>query len=211
MQAAFALPWPMLPNTAPAGTRSVEPAVCGRVDVWSASVSPGAVAPGAEGPDNLLPYTGQHVAGLCNQAMANCAKTALADACSKILPALLFACACVHSTAASNAHAAWTSRTTSARAPAARAHRTGDGSYVPCSGTLLLYAMPKLLHDATSFDLLPPGVELDMTTLRADVACCVCVDERKVGNNPSRIVEGMWLGAELQTRGGPVEQTTKWY
>ena len=43
-------------------------------------------------------------------------------------------------------------------------HRTGDGSYVPCSGTLLLYAMPKLLHDATSFDLLLPSVELDKAT-----------------------------------------------
>ena len=58
-------------------------------------------------------------------------------------------------------------------------HRTGDGSCVPCSGTLVPYAMPKLLHDATSFDLLPPGVELDISTLRADVAYCVRVDQRQ--------------------------------
>ena len=89
-------------------------------------------------------------------------------------------------------------------------HRTGDGSYMPCSGTLLPYTMPKLLHDATSFDLLPPGVELDISTLRADVAHCVRVDEREVGNNPLRIVEGMWLGAELQTWGGPVQHATKY-
>jgi len=89
-------------------------------------------------------------------------------------------------------------------------HRTGDGSYMPCSGTLLPYAMPKLLHNAASFDLLPPGVELDKATLRADVAYCVRVDEREVGNNPSRIVEGTWLGAELQTWGGPVQQTTRY-
>ena len=36
------------------------------------------------------------------------------------------------------------------------------------------------------------------------------VDEREVGNNPSRIVEGTWLSAELQTWGGPVQQTTEY-
>ena len=49
-------------------------------------------------------------------------------------------------------------------------HRAGDGSYAPCSGTLLPYAMPMLLHNAAGFRLLPPGVELEKTTLCADVA-----------------------------------------
>ena len=55
----------------------------------------------------------------------------------------------------------------------------------------------KLLHDATDFSLLPPGVELDMATLRVDMAYRVRVDERKVGTRVSEVVEGTWLGAEL--------------
>ena len=66
--------------------------------------------------------------------------------------------------------------------------------------------MLKLLHDVTSFDLLPPGVELDRTTLRVDVAYCVHVNTREVdcsyvktlhGCASLHIVEGMWLSAEL--------------
>ena len=71
MQAAFTLLRPMLPAMAPAGTTLVEPAACSGVGVQSASVGPGAVASGAEGPHNLLPCMGQHVASLCNQAVAN--------------------------------------------------------------------------------------------------------------------------------------------
>ena len=76
-------------------------------------------------------------------------------------------------------------------------HRTGDGSYVPCSGTLLPYAMPKLLHDATGFDLLLPGVELDKATIRGGVLYCVHVDVCEEGCGPPHIVEGAWLSAEL--------------
>ena len=68
MQAAFMLPQPMLLATAWAGMASVEPAACSGVDVQSASVSPGVVASGAEGLHNLLPYTGRHVASLCDHA-----------------------------------------------------------------------------------------------------------------------------------------------
>ena len=91
-------------------------------------------------------------------------------------------------------------------------HRTGNGSYMPCGGTLLPCAMPKLLHDATSFDLLPPGVELDKVTLRANVAYCVRVvevmDPTISHNRQRRVVEGTWLGAELLARGGPVDNST---
>ena len=200
--------WPMLPATAAAGTTSVEPAACSRVSVQSTSVSPGAVAPGAEGPGKLLPYTGQHVAGLCSQAVAKCEWTAFASACGMVLCALLFVCTCMqyccvkcscsvdimHNVGECQLHE----------------HRTGDSSYVPCSGTLLLYAMLKLLHDVISFDLLLPSVKLDMTTLCADVAYCMCVDEHEVGNNPSCIVKGTWLSAELQTWSSLVKHTTKY-
>ena len=168
---------------------------------------PGVVVPHAEGPGNLLHYTGQHVAGLCSQAVANRERTASASAGGKVLLALPFARACVQYRCVKCSRSVDVAPTSAAPA---HEHRTGDGSNVPCSGTLLPYAMPKLLHDATSFDLLPPGVELNKATLRADVACCVRVDERKVGNNPSRVVEGAWLGAELQTWGGLVEHTTKY-
>ena len=91
-------------------------------------------------------------------------------------------------------------------------HRTGDGSYMPCSGTLLPYAVPKLLHNAASFNLLPPSVELNKTTLRADVAYCVHIDELKDPDIPCgkwrRIVKGMWLGAELLMWGSPVDNST---
>ena len=70
MQAVFTLPQPMLPAAALAGTTSVKPVAC-RVGVQSASAHPGAVVPGVEGLPNLAPHTGQHVAGLCHQAVAN--------------------------------------------------------------------------------------------------------------------------------------------
>ena len=95
-------------------------------------------------------------------------------------------------------------------------HRTGDGSYTPCSGTLfkLPYAMPKLMHNAVDFSLLPPGVELDMTTISADVVYRVRVDELKNHNSSCdrrrRIVEGTWLGAELLTWGGPMDNITEY-
>ena len=57
--------------------------------------------------------------------------------------------------------------------------------------------MLKLLHDATGFDLLPPGVELDKATLRSDVAYCVRVDTREEGCGARNVVEGTWLGAGL--------------
>ena len=95
MQATFMLLQPMLPAMALAGMMSVEPAACSRVSVQLASVSPGAVVPGAEGLDNLLPYTGQHVAGLCNQAVANREQAAFTSAIGKVLLALQFACACM--------------------------------------------------------------------------------------------------------------------
>ena len=76
-------------------------------------------------------------------------------------------------------------------------HRTGDGSYVPCSGTLLPYAMPKLLHDATAFDLLPPSVELNKMTICGGMLYCVHVDMHEEGCGLPHIVEGMWLSAEL--------------
>ena len=66
MQAAFMLPQPMLPAMALAGMTLVEPAACSRVSMQSASAHPGAVVPGVEGPPNLAPYTGQHLAGLCH-------------------------------------------------------------------------------------------------------------------------------------------------
>ena len=96
-------------------------------------------------------------------------------------------------------------------------HRTGDGSYMPCSGTLLPYAMLKLLHNAASFDLLPPGVKLDKMTLRADVAYCVRIDEVADPDLPidrkQCIVEGTWLSAELQMWGSTPQfqqHTTKY-
>ena len=76
--------------------------------------------------------------------------------------------------------------------------------------TLLLYAMLKLLHDATSFDLLLPGIKLDKATLHADVAYCVHIDE--VADPTCRpkqcAVEGTWLSTELLTWGGLVHHTT---
>ena len=54
-------------------------------------------------------------------------------------------------------------------------HRTGDSSYTPCNGTLLLYAMPKLKHNVVDFSLLLPSVKLDMTTISADMAFHMCV------------------------------------
>ena len=208
MQAAFTLPRPMLPNTT-ASTRPVEPAACNGVDVQLASAKPGAVAPGTEGPHNLLPHTGQHAAGLCDQAVANRAARASASAQGKGLLAFPFPRACVQYRCVECSCSVDVAHNFSGCMP--QEHRTGDGSYVPCSGTLLPYAMPKLLHDATSFDLLPPGVELDKTTLRADVAYCVRVDELTNTNiscnRQQRVVEGTWLGAELLAWGGPVDNT----
>ena len=85
MQAAFTLPHPMLPGTVPVCGESVEPAECSTVGMQSASASPCAVAPGAEGPPNLAPCMGQHVAGLCNQAKANQAARELGQ-CALSLP-----------------------------------------------------------------------------------------------------------------------------
>ena len=197
MQAAFTLPRPMLPATAPAGTTSIKPAACSEVGVQSASASPGVVVSDAEGPHNLLPYTGQHVAGLCNQAVPNRRQ-------SKLGLSVPFPRACVQYRCVKCSRSVDVAHNFGERTP--QEHRTGDGSYVPCSGTFLPYVMPKLLHDATSFDLLPPGVKLDKTTLRVDVAYCVRVDARKNGYSYAQvqegragphIVEGMWLGAEL--------------
>ena len=93
-------------------------------------------------------------------------------------------------------------------------HRTGDGSYMPCSSTLLLYAMPKLLHNAASFDLLLPGVKLNKMTLRADVAYCMRANKLKDPDISCskwwRIVEGTWLSTELLMWGGPVDDSTKY-
>ena len=95
MQAVFTLPWPMLLAMAQAGTTSVELAACSRVSVQSVSASPGAVAPGAEGLCNLLPYTGRHIASLCDQAVANHKAHAYASAHNMELLESLFPCACV--------------------------------------------------------------------------------------------------------------------
>ena len=149
----------------------------------SASASPGAVAPGAEGPRNLLPYTGRHVAGLCDQAVANREAHAAADARDMVLLESPFPRACVQYRCVECSRSVDVAHNFGERMP--HEHRTGDGSYMPCSGTLLPYAMPKLLHNAASFDLLPPGVELDKTTLRADVAYCVRVDELEDPNSPA--------------------------
>ena len=88
MQATFMLPQPMLLAMARAGMTAVKPAVCSRVSVQLATVSPGAVVPGAEGLHNLLPYTGQHVASLCSQAVPD-------QQHSKLGLDVLFLCACV--------------------------------------------------------------------------------------------------------------------
>ena len=58
--------------------------------------------------------------------------------------------------------------------------------------------MPKLLHDATDFDLLPPGVELDKATIRGDMLYCVRVDEREEDVRPR--------GEGAEGRGGGVNQ-----
>ena len=107
-------------------------------------------------------------------------------------------------------------------------HRTGDSSYAPCSGTLLLYyAIPKLTHNAVDFSLLPPGVKLDMTTISADVAHRVCVKahEQTFASAPqvafssapalvlgvAHVVEGTWLSAKLLAWGGPSVENTRTY
>ena len=63
--------------------------------------------------------------------------------------------------------------------------------------------MLKLLHDATSFDLLPPTVKLSKTILHAGVAYCMCIGEVTDSdishNHQWCIVKGMWLGAEQLT------------
>ena len=168
------------------------------------------VAPGAEGLCNLLPYTGRHIASLCNQAIANREVHAATDACDMVLLESLFPCACVQYRCVKCSRSMDVAHNFGERMP--HKHRTGDGSYMPCSSTLLPYAMWKLLHNAASFDLLPPGVELDKTTLRADVAYCVRVDELTDPNIScgrwQRTVEGTWLGAELLTWGSPVDNST---
>ena len=146
-----------------AGTRSVEPAACNGVNVQLASAKPGAVAPGAEGLHNLLPLTGQHVAGLCNQAMANCAHADSSGHGKLNRELLLFQCTCVQYRCVECSRSVDIAHNFGERM--LQEHRTGDGRYAPCNGTLLLYAMLKLSHDATDFSLLLPGVELNMVTL----------------------------------------------
>ena len=115
-----------------------------------------------------------------------------------------FPCACVQYRCVKCSHSVDVTHNFGEHTP--QEHKTGDGSYVPCSGTLLLYTMPKLLQDATSFDLLPPGVELDKTTLRVNMAYCVRVDacedsysytQVRTGRAGPHIVKGAWLSAEL--------------
>jgi hypothetical protein len=217
----------MLPATAPAGTTSIEPAACSGVGVQSVSASPGAVAPGAEGPRNLLPYTGRHVAGLCDQAIANREAHAAADAHDMVLLEPPFPRACVQYRCIECSRSVDVAHSFGERTP--QEHRTGDGSYAPCSGTLLPYAMPKLTHNAVDFSLLPPGVELDLTTISADVAYRVRVEAREqtftssselsysCGAKPAlvlgvaNVVEGTWLGAELLAWSGPSMQNTATY
>ena len=128
-----------------------------------ASAKPGAVVPGAEGLHNLLPLTGQHVAGLCNQAMANCACADSGGHGKLNRELLLFQHMCVQYHCIKCSCSVDVTHNFGEHTP--QEHRMGNGSYAPCNGTLLPYAMPKLLHDATDFSLLPPGVELNMATL----------------------------------------------
>ena len=99
----------LLITTAAAGTRSVKPAVCNRVNMQLVSAKPGVV-----GPHNLLPHTGQHAAGLCNQAMANCMCMFSNKSSNLIKELLLFECVCVCSITVLSAHTVWMSHTTSA-------------------------------------------------------------------------------------------------
>ena len=191
MQAAFTLPRPMLPSTT-ANTRSVKPA---ERDVQLASAKPGAVVPGAEGLHNLLPHTGQHVAGLCDQAMANCARVVFDKNGNLIKELLPFERVCVQYRCVECSRSVDVAHNFGEHTP--QEHRTGDSIYAPCNGTLLLYAMPKLLHDATDFSLLLPGVELNMATLCVNMAYYMRVDEREVSTRVSEVVEGTWLGDEL--------------
>ena len=102
----------------------------------------------------MLPCTDQHVAGLCNQAVPNRRH-------SKLRLDVPFPRECVQYRCVECSRSVDVAHNFGERT--LQEHRTGDGSYVPCSGTLLPYAMPKLLHDATGFDLLPPGTPSDGT------------------------------------------------
>ena len=209
MQAAFTLPQPMLPATATAGTTSVGPAACSRVSMQSVSASPGAVAPGAEGLCNLLPYTGQHIASLCSQAVTNHKAHAAADAHNMVLLESLFPHACMQCHCVKCLCSVDVTHNFSKCM--LHEHRTGDGSYMPCSSTLQLYAMLKLLHNVASFDLLQPSVELNKMTLHADVAYCMHINELEDSCNRQQcIVEGTWLSTELLTWGGPVDNSTRY-
>ena len=149
------------------------------------------------------------MAGLCHQAAANCACVVHDEDSSLIKELLLFERACMQYRCLECSRSVDVAHNFGERTP--QEHRTGDGSYTPCSGTLLLYAMLKLTHNAVDFSLLPPGVELDLTTISADVAYRVCVEAREqhftssselsfsLGAKPAlilgraHVVEGMWL------------------
>jgi hypothetical protein len=148
------------------------------------------VAPGAEGLCNLLPYTGQHVAGLCNQAVAN--RQSWQNRLGFNVP---FLCACMQYCCVECSRSVDITHNFGKCTP--QEHRMGDGSYAPCSSMLLLYAMLKLTHNAVDFSLLPPSIELDKATLRANMAYCVRVDEVKDRTSYSRqqrVVEGQVAG-----------------
>ena len=103
---------------------SVEPAVCSTVSVQSASATPSVVASEAEGPHNLLPYTGQHVAGLCNQAVPNRQR-------SKLGLDVPFPCTCMQYCCVECLCSVDVTHNFGECTP--QEHMTGDGSYVPCS------------------------------------------------------------------------------
>ena len=205
MRAAFTLPRPMLPATALAGTTLVELVACSGAGVQSASARPGAVAPGVEGPPNLAPYTGQHVAGLCHQAVANQA----ARSRDQTLP---FERACVQYRCVECSRSVDVAHNFGERTP--QEHRTGDGSYAPCNGTLLPYAMPKLTHNAVDFSVLPPGVEPEA---REQTFTSSSEMSFSFGLKPAlvlgvaHVVEGTWLGAQLLAWSGPSMQSTRTY
>ena len=126
-----------------------------------------------------------HVASLCNQAKPD-------QQLSRLGLDMLFLCTCVQyccikcSCSMDVAH--------NFSECMLHEHNTGDGSCMPCSGTLLLCAMLKLQHNVTSFDLLPPGIELNKATLHADVSYCMHINKVKNCSKQQCVVKGMWLG-----------------
>ena len=86
------------------------------------------MVPGAEGPHNLLPHTGQHVAGLYNQAMANCARVVSGDDSNLIKELLLFERAKVQYRCVECSRSVDVACNFGERTP--QEHRTGDGSNV---------------------------------------------------------------------------------